>query len=248
MNGIVENLKQLVEICSSTVKKIKEYKNKYINTGSNLIDQFNISMGKLKVENDLTLNEFKEMDDVLRSIERNIVENKNSRTNVSTNTNMLKEYISKRADKNKIIDQYFDNIENNLKYSLDNYMTTVNEDNKGLYLEAKSILGMRMMINREMKKSYKWLNTTYDVMLAKNRLEQLKNRVLTEQELIKIERAYLDFNSYSLSKASRGDKLSTSMFLISSIIGFGVSFIAVSLKTSNNGKSASIDDNILFCF
>lgn len=197
LNGIIENLKQIVNLCSSSSKRVKELKNRYIIQGSTLIDQYNISNGRLKVENDLTLDEIRNMQDVLTKIERNIVENRSHITKENPNADMLKNYINQRSDKNKIIDQYFDSIESNLRYQLDAHMNDLEEHD--LYLEAQSIIGMRLMINREMKKSYKWLNSVYDVMLSKNRLEQMKNKTLSESVLHKIERAYLDFNSYDKS-------------------------------------------------
>lgn len=197
LNGIIENLKQIVNLCSSSLKRVKELKNRYIIQGSTLIDQYNISNGRLKVENDLTLDEIRNMQDVLTKIERNIVENRSHITKENPNSDMLKNYINQRSDKNKIIDQYFDSIESNLRYQLDAHMNDLEEHD--LYLEAQSIIGMRLMINREMKKSYKWLNSVYDVMLSKNRLEQMRNKTLSESVLHKIERAYLDFNSYDKS-------------------------------------------------
>ena len=197
LNGIIENLKQIVNLCSSSTKRVKELKNRYIIQGSTLIDQYNISNGRLKVENDLSLDEIRNMQDVLTRIERNIVENRSHITKENPNADMLKNYINQRNDKNKIIDQYFDSIESNLRYQLDAHMNDLEEHD--LYLEAQSIIGMRLMINREMKKSYKWLNSVYDVMLSKNRLEQMKNKTLSESVLHKIERAYLDFNSYDKS-------------------------------------------------
>ena len=198
LDQIVENLKQIANLCVSSNKRVKELKNKYISSGSTLIDQFNFgSNGRLKIENNLTLEEIRSMDDTLKRIERNIVENRGHNIQAASSANMLKDYINKRADKNKIIDNYFDSIENNLKYNLESDMNTLND--RELYLEGQSIIGMRLLINREMKKSYKWLNSVYDVMLSKNRLEQMRNKVLSESVLHKIEKAYLDFNSYDRS-------------------------------------------------
>lgn len=198
LDQIVENLKQIANLCVTSSKRVKELKNKYISSGSTLIDQFNFgSNGRLKIENNLTLEEIRSMDDTLKRIERNIIENRGHNIQASSSANMLKDYINKRADKNKIIDNYFDSIENNLKYNLESDMNTLN--NRELYLEGQSIIGMRLLINKEMKKCYKWLNTMYDVMLSKNRLEQMRNKVLSESVLHKIEKAYLDFNSYDRS-------------------------------------------------
>ena len=194
LEQIVENLKQIVNLCSTSSKKAKELKSKYISSGSTLIDQFNVSNGRLKIENNLTLDEIKTMDDALKRIERNIVENRSHNIQATSSANLMKDYINKRADKNKIIDNYFDSFENNLKYNLESDLNTMND--RELYLEGQAIVGMRLLINREMKKSYKWLNSVYDVMLSKNRLEQMKNKVLSESVLHKIEKAYLDFNSY----------------------------------------------------
>lgn len=194
LEQIVENLKQIVNLCSTSSKKAKELKSKYISSGSTLIDQFNISRGKLKIDNNLTLDEIKTMDDTLKRIERNIIENRAHNIQATSSANLLKDYINKRADKNKIIDNYFDSFENNMRYNLESDLNTMND--RDLYLEGQAIVGMRLLINREMKKSYKWLNSVYDVMLSKNRLEQMKNKVLSESILHKIEKAYLDFNSY----------------------------------------------------
>jgi hypothetical protein len=197
--NIIDNLKSIAALCESSRIKIKEIRNKYINSGTNPLDQLSFSMSKLKIENDITLTEVRELEDICTRIERMVIEGKSNAPKMTTNQEMLKNYISKRNDKNKIIDQYFDSITQNLNYSLNNMGYDFGEKDQNEYEEAKQIITMRIVLNNEMKKGYKWLNSVYDVMLSKNRLEQMRNKTLSPEVLRKIERAYLDFNSYNRS-------------------------------------------------
>ena len=109
---------------------------------------------------------------------------------------MLQEYLNARKNKNKIIDDYFDTCDDELKRLLTSYITDISDDHM-LVTEFQEIVKMRLLINQESRKCYKWLNNVVDTMLVQNRLYQLKDSTLSLEILHKIEDAYMDFNNYN---------------------------------------------------
>lgn len=195
--SVLTGFKNIYDLCKACPNKLKEIHTRYMKSNRNLGDYIHSSLNKIKIEGDLTIEEITKYHDIFNRLYKIC---NDSRTQIyspgqSNSANMLKKYLDTRKDKNKIINDYFNNIETELKQQLTSL--TINNTKSELIEEFQTLVKMRLNINEEMRKGYIWLNTNLESMLVSNRLHQLKESTLTIDVLQRIEHAYIDFNNYS---------------------------------------------------
>lgn len=195
--SVLTGFKNIYDLCKGCPNKLKEIHTRYMKSNRNLGDYIHSSLNKIKIEGDLTIEEITKYHDIFNRLYKIC---NDSRTQIyspgqSNSANMLKKYLDTHKDKNKIINDYFSNIETELKQQLTSL--TINNTKSELIEEFQTLVKMRLNINEEMRKGYVWLNTNLESMLVSNRLHQLKESTLTIDVLQRIERAYIDFNNYS---------------------------------------------------
>lgn len=195
--SVLSGFKNIYDLCKACPNKLKEIHTRYMKSNRNLGDYIHSSLNKIKIEGDLTIEEITKYNDIFNRLYKIC---NDSRTQIyspgqSNSADMLKKYLETRKDKNKIINDYFNNIQTELKQQLTSL--TINNTKSELIEEFQTLVKMRLNINEEMRKGYIWLNTNLESMLVSNRLHQLKESTLTIDVLQRIERAYIDFNNYS---------------------------------------------------
>ena len=202
----VEPLKNIYDLCKECKSKLRDIKDKYLQSSRSSSDYIYANLSSIKIESDITENEVIELKDACNRILA--ICNETRMTGINGNRQsseeMLRKYLSTRKDKNAIIDDYFNNIESELKQFIGLVNSLSNYDQKVIQ-EMQDLVSMRILINKQTQKCYKWLNNSLDTMLVHNRLYQLKTTTLSIDLLQKIERAYTEFNNYS--KEHEIDKL-----------------------------------------
>ena len=193
----LEPLKKIYDLCKECPTKLRAINTRFMNTPKNINDYVYFSMSKIKIPSDITPEEELKLKDVCVRLHQ-IMNNSRSKIFETDNNSraMLQEYLNARKNKNKIIDDYFDTCDDELKRLLTSYITDISDDHM-LVTEFQEIVKMRLLINQESRKCYKWLNNVVDTMLVQNRLYQLKDSTLSLEILHKIEDAYMDFNNYN---------------------------------------------------
>lgn len=193
----LEPLKKIYDLCKECPTKLRAINTRFMNTPKNINDYVYFSMSKIKIPSDITPAEELKLKDVCVRLHQ-IMNNSRSKIFETDNNSraMLQEYLNARKNKNKIIDDYFDTCDDELKRLLTSYITDISDDHM-LVTEFQEIVKMRLLINQESRKCYKWLNNVVDTMLVQNRLYQLKDSTLSLEILHKIEDAYMDFNNYN---------------------------------------------------
>lgn len=204
LQQFVEPLKNIYDLCKDCKEKLRAIKNKYLQSTRSISDFAFTDLSGVKIESDIKQDEIILLKDSCNRIARLYDECRSSVHSQENSSEMLKKYLNTRKDKNKIIDDYFESVADELKRTLTQYSSDYSGNQK-LIEEFRDIVSKRLLINQETQKCYKWLNNNLDTMLASNRLHQLKNSTLSIDVLHKIENAYLEFNNYT--KANETVKL-----------------------------------------
>lgn len=204
LQQFTEPLKNIYDLCKNCKEKLRSIKTKYLQSSRSISDYAYANLNSVKIESDIKQEEVILLKDSCNRLARLYDENRSTAfINVQDNSSeMLKKYLNTRKDKNKIIDDYFESVEDDLKRTLNQYVTEYGGNQK-LVEEFRDIVNKRLLINQETHKCYKWLNNNLDTMLASNRLHQLKNSTLSIDLLHKIENAYLQFNNYTRANEAR---------------------------------------------
>ena len=193
----LEPLKHIYDLCKECPSKLRAINTRFMNAPKNINDYVNFTLSKVKIGSDITPDEEVKLKDVCTRLHKIINDSRGKIFETANNSRaMLQEYLNSRKNKNKIIDDYFDTCDDELKRLLTSYITDINDDIK-LTNEFQEIVKMRLLINQESRKCYKWLNNVVDTMLVQNRLYQLKDSTLNLEVLHKIESAYTEFNNYN---------------------------------------------------
>lgn len=184
----INPLERIKNLLINTKKEYEECKIKYNNSDKSELNLLYADISRIKINSDITQSEIIKFKDACRKLIMSVQSSNNYSLN---NEEILKKYVSSRSDKNKLIDDYFNLITNNLKTELIDVQRRTN-DEKIIKL-VQDTVNKRLMINIETHKSYRWLNETLDKMLAQNRISQMNSSVLSTEMIKKIEATYLNF-------------------------------------------------------
>lgn len=184
----INPLERIKNLLISTKKEYEECKIKYNNSDKSELNLLYADISRIKINSDITQSEIIKFKDVCRKLIMSVQSSNNYSLN---NEEILKKYVSSRSDKNKLIDDYFNLITNNLKTELIDVQRRTNDDE--IIKLVQDTVNKRLMINIETHKSYRWLNETLDKMLAQNRISQMNSNVLSTEMIKKIETTYLNF-------------------------------------------------------
>ena len=184
----INPLERIKNLLISTKKEYEECKIKYNNSDKSELNLLYADISRIKINSDITQSEIIKFKDVCRKLIMSVQSSSNYSLN---NEEILKKYVSSRSDKNKLIDDYFNLITNNLKTELIDVQRRTNEGD--IIKLVQDTVNKRLMINIETHKSYRWLNETLDKMLAQNRISQMNSNVLSTEMIKKIETTYLNF-------------------------------------------------------
>ena len=189
-------LREMIKICESTRKQIFAARNEYMVSDKERYDTMEIELSEVKIPFDIKQEEIASLHDNFGRITIVIQERGNKAIKTQTEA-ILTKYIKTRDEKEKMIEEYFDRP----MKTYESYLTK--------YDRLKPLYNMRSIIQKQYKKSYLWLNKTLDVMLAKNRLEQLKSKTLTKQVIDRISKNKIQFNP--LERKEEIHKLNTKL-------------------------------------
>lgn len=193
---IVNSIKML---CESTMKVYMEAKKEFMESSKSSSEMLlqNELIKVIKIPCGLTQKQIISMKDTCKKIYLFAQNRAGVKNSVVTTESMLKEYLSKSTDRNKMIDNYFSTIEQGTRYKLSTYQR---HDQMEM---IKPFITMKLIIIDETKKAYKWLNEFMEKFLVTKRLEQLGKVVLTEEQINTVCHAYTTLTTYSRSSASK---------------------------------------------
>lgn len=193
---IVNSIKML---CESTMKVYMEAKKEFMESSKSSSEMLlqNELIKVIKIPCGLTQKQIISMKDTCKKIYLFAQNRAGVKNSVVTTESMLKEYLSKSTDRNKMIDNYFSTIEQGTRYKLSTYQR---HDQMEM---IKPFITMKLIIIDETKKAYKWLNEFMEKFLITKRLEQLGKVVLTEEQINTVCHAYTTLTTYSRSSASK---------------------------------------------
>ena len=169
----------LIAACNASYKAVEKARTTYLLSDKDRYDVMNIDTAKTYF--DITREELTSIVDNFARITF-IIQERGNKQIKSDSERVLKQYIETRKDKNRLIDEYFD------------YTNTQFAHVATKYPELKTAIDMRKIINEELRKSYKWLNNNLDVILVKQRLSQMKSKVLSKEVIDRIVKNKIQFN------------------------------------------------------
>ena len=181
LSGIAAAIRALGKLVKQTVSAAEKLRNTYTISDRERYDELDVYYDEIKVATNFTQEEFASIYDNFNRILM-LIQECNQTKIVSNTEEILKKYISDAKDKNKTIDEFFDF--NKAKF----------EKYAKKHRQMEKLVEMRLIIDNELRKAYKWLNNTFDTTLGKIRLNHLNEHVLTKKVVDRISKNKIMFN------------------------------------------------------
>ena len=189
-SGLIKPLNAIIDACKASKYAYVAARNKYLVSSK--------SDYELLYRDDITSEIYKpcglkksEIRCVRDSIKRIItIFNSRSGDNTRSGTkDILTKYISDISNRNQLIENYFKDMETAVKIPLSK---NFGNDLK----QIKQLISMKLVWINETKEAYLWLNRILDKFLVQARLDALKQKALTKDEIDTIAIAYIGFSRY----------------------------------------------------
>ena len=181
LSGIAAAIRALGKLVKQTVSAAEKLRNSYTISDRERYDELDVYYDEVKVSTNFTQEEFASIYDNFNRILM-LIQECNQTKIVSNTEEILKKYINDAKDKNKTIDEFFDF--NKAKF----------EKYAKKHRQMEKLVEMRLIIDNELRKAYKWLNNTFDTTLGKIRLNHLNEHVLTKKVVDRISKNKIMFN------------------------------------------------------
>ena len=189
-SGLIKPLNAIIDACKASKYAYVEARNKYLVSSK--------SDYELLYRDDITSEIYKpcnlkksEIRCVRDSIKRIItIFNSRSGDNTRSGTkDILTKYIADISNRDRLIENYFKDMETAVKIPLSK---NFGKDLK----QIKQLISMKLVWINETKEAYLWLNRILDKFLVQSRLDALKQKALTKDEIDTIATAYIGFSRY----------------------------------------------------
>lgn len=190
LSPIIEDLTKIKAAVKAVGETAQQLSTKFATSKNATPDLLRNGEKRIKIRCDLNASDFNAMNEALQRIYWKI-NNQTSESDIRNQKDELKGYLDKMQDRNKVIDEYFNRKLLDLEFEVRNIAPTCQYKND--YITAK-----RSMIARK-KDLYKYINTTFDSEITRQRLRNIDDKVLDAKQIKNLERSFLLFKKSRIS-------------------------------------------------
>lgn len=209
-NDALEILKELKQLLKDTADNVQQLRIKFISAPKNISEMLIVASRDVKQPCALTQKDFNALNDAIARI-YNTIRTYSSESNIYNTKQQLENYISKVEDRNKIINEHYDQLVMGIRTI---FVTTIGGSKEVTYAKEAWI----SIINQR-RDCMLYLNKVLDTKLTKERIEELKNVNLSQEQIDNIERAFLAFKNIQITPDFKNDMEKLSKLLNHASIG-----------------------------
>lgn len=209
-NDALEILKELKQLLKDTADNVQQLRVKFISAPKNISEMLIVASRDVKQPCALTQKDFNALNDAIARI-YNTIRTYSSESNIYNTKQQLENYISKVEDRSKIINEHYDQLITGIKTI---FVTTIGGSKEVTYAKEAWI-----SIVNQRRDCMLYLNKVLDAKLTKERIEELKNVNLSQEQIDNIERAFLAFKNIHITPDFKNDMEKLSKLLNHAPIG-----------------------------
>lgn len=195
-NDVVKVLQDLKQLLVETAKNVQELRTKFITAPKNISEMLIVASKDVKQPCALTQKDFNALSDAIARIS-NSIRTYTSETNVYNTKQQLDNYLAKIEDRSKVINEHYDQI----VLALKNQFATMSSGNR----EKDYAKDAWITLTNQKRDCMLYLNKVLDAKLTKERIDDLKNVNLSQQQIDNIEKAFLAFKNIQITPEFRKD-------------------------------------------
>ena len=188
-NDVVAILNQLKDLLIKTAQEVKELRIKYITSPKSVSETLIVEAKRIKTPCALTQKDFNAFTEAINRI-YNTIRNYSSESATYNTRQQLNSYLEKIEDRTRVIKEHYDLKIQGITIKYQQYPTT---------RERQYALDAEKSIITQIKDIMLYLNKTFDVKLAKERINHLHTVNLTQEQVDNIEKAFLAFKNVKVS-------------------------------------------------
>ena len=187
---VIEDVNEIQRLVETTGNKAQELLSQFSTARDATPNLLINGARQIKIRCDLTSNDFNSMNEAIQRIFWKL-NTKTSQSDIRNQKEDLQKYIEKTKDRTKIIDEYFDRMEQDILFEVRNISPSVQY--RADYISAKKAL------LEKRRALYKYVNTVFDNAFTRQKLKELDSKVLDEKQIAKMEDAFLLFKKAKVS-------------------------------------------------
>lgn len=187
---VIEDVNEIQRLVETTGNKAQELLSQFSTARDATPNLLINGAHQIKIRCDLTSNDFNSMNEAIQRIFWKL-NTKTSQSDIRNQKEDLQKYIEKTKDRTKIIDEYFDRMEQDILFEVRNISPSVQY--RADYISAKKAL------LEKRRALYKYVNTVFDNAFTRQKLKELDSKVLDEKQIAKMEDAFLLFKKAKVS-------------------------------------------------
>lgn len=209
-NNALEILKELKQLLKDTADNVQQLRVKFISAPKNISEMLIVASRDVKQPCALTQKDFNALNDAIARI-YNTIRTYSSESNIYNTKQQLENYISKVEDRSKIINEHYDQLITGIKTI---FVTVIGGSKEVTYAKEAWI-----SIFNQRRDCMLYLNKVLDAKLTKERIEELKNVNLNQEQIDNIERAFLAFKNIQITPDFKNEMEKLSKLLNHASIG-----------------------------
>lgn len=193
-NDVVKVLQDLKQLLLETAKNVQLLRTKFITAPKNISEMLIVASRDVKQPCSLTQKDFNALSDAIARI-FNTIRTYTSETNVYNTKQQLENYLAKIEDRSKVINEHYDQI----ILALKNKFAVVFGGSR----ERDYAKDAWITLTNQKRDCMLYLNKVLDAKLTKERIDDLKNVNLSQQQIDNVEKAFLAFKNIQITPEFR---------------------------------------------
>lgn len=187
-SNVVSVLESLLNLIESTRQKMLDLRNRYVTAPKSVSETVIASCSEIKQPCNLSQSDFNSFRDAVTRI-RNIIKETALESSFYNAKQCVESYINNVQDRTKIITEHY----------ADNITKIKNEYNINYQKEAIQGRDIKITLEEQKRDALLYLNSVVDMQLTKEKLNDLNQLSLNEEQLKTIERAYTSFKNIQVT-------------------------------------------------
>lgn len=193
-NDVVKVLQDLKQLLLETAKNVQLLRTKFITAPKNISEMLIVASRDVKQPCSLTQKDFNALSDAIARI-FNTIRTYTSETNVYNTKQQLENYLTKIEDRSKVINEHYDQI----VLAFKNKFAVVFGGSR----ERDYAKDAWITLTNQKRDCMLYLNKVLDAKLTKERIDDLKNVNLSQQQIDNVEKAFLAFKNIQITPEFR---------------------------------------------
>ena len=187
-SNVVSVLESLLNLIESTRQKMLDLRNRYVTAPKSVSETVIASCSEIKQPCNLSQSDFNSFRDAVTRI-RNVIKETALESSFYNAKQCIESYINNVQDRTKIITEHY----------ADNITKIKNEYNINYQKEAIQGRDIKITLEEQKRDALLYLNSVVDMQLTKEKLNDINQLSLNEEQLKTIERAYTSFKNIQVT-------------------------------------------------